>query len=172
MRISNARRVGSMFIAGVLAMACDSGPTQVEPSESAISSSPVLVECPSSASRSVSRTLSSLGGVIQLDGHSLTVPLGALTGLTQFTMTVPASRFVEVHVTANGAHGFHFLDTAVLTVSYARCQRQNFTNGRLTAYKIHPETKALLKQMPATDIRLLRHVVILTDSLSAYAIAQ
>ena len=161
----------------LLAGCADTSPTDVgelaDPSASAISSGPVLVECPTDVTRTVSRTIHPLaGGTIELDGHSLTVPALALVLPTEFTLTVPASRFVEVHVTANGEHGFEFLRTAGMTISYARCTRDNIDKVALSVYKIHPESRALLKGMGGSDNELLRTVTFSTDSLSAYAIAQ
>jgi hypothetical protein len=177
MRISRSHRLGAIFAIALLAGACsDTVPTDVTaPSQSSaasVSSGPVLVECPTDVTRSVSQTLGLLGGTVQLDGHSLTVPAFALVLPTQFTLTVPASQYVEVHITAGGEHGFEFLQTAAITISYERCTRGNIDHVDLTAYKIDPATKALLKDMGGTDDALLRRVTFSTDSLSAYAIAQ
>ncbi|MGH7463738.1 MAG: hypothetical protein ACREK1_01100 [Longimicrobiales bacterium] len=173
MRFSSSHRFGAVFAAILLTTACgDTGPTEITGAPQAISSGPVLVECPTAETRSVSGTLDLLGGTIRLDGHSLTLPVGALLLPTEFTLTVPASRFVEVHVTANGQHGFEFLETAAITISYERCTRNNIAGGGLTAYKIDPATKALLKHMGGIDDTLLRRVTFSTDSLSGYAIAQ
>lgn len=175
MHISCCRRPGVLFAILLLA-ACGDSPTEVaEPTSSAssLSSGPVLVECPTEVTRSVSKTIDPLsGGTIELDGHSLSVPALALLLPTTFTLTVPASRFVEVHITANGEHGFEFLSTAGITISYARCTRGNIDKVELAAYKINPESKTLLKSMGGSDDAVLRRVTFSTDSLSAYAIAQ
>ena len=169
MRFSSFRSTSLVLIAVLAAGACtDSSPTIT----SSISAGPVLVECPTSETRSVSGTLGILGGNLELDGHVLALPLGAVLVPTEFTMTVPASRFVEVHVTANGAHGFEFLETSTFTISYQRCTRSDLDRADLTVYKIDPETKALLKDMGGSTNALLRTVTFSTDSLSAYSIAQ
>lgn len=175
MRFSRSHRTGIAFCTILLAAACaEPGPTQVEEQTeiSAVSSGPVLVECPTDVTKSVTRTIGSLGGSIELDGHSLNVPLGALLLPVEFTMSAPASRFVEVHITANGQHGFEFLETAGITISYERCTRNNISTSELTAYKVDPATRALLKHMGGTNDKAQRRVTFSTDSLSAYAIAQ
>lgn len=175
MRFSSSRRFGTALGAAFILAACaEPGPTQIEEKVelSSASSGPVLVECPTDVTRSVTRSIGSLGGSIELDGHRLNVPLGALLLPVEFTMTAPASRFVEVHITANGEHGFEFLETAGITISYARCTRNNISGGGLVAYKVDPTTKALLKHMGGSNDTGLRSVTFATDSLSAYAIAQ
>lgn len=173
MHISSYRGRGILFCILLLAGCADTSPTEMTESPASISSGPVLVECPTDVTRSVSVKIDPVnGGELELDGHRLTVPPLALLLETEFTLTVPASRYVEVHITANGEHGFEFLKTAGITISYARCTRSNIDKVQLTAYKIHPETKALLKSMGGRDDTLLRSVTFSTDSLSAYAIAQ
>jgi hypothetical protein len=173
----SSRCAGVLFPILILAGCADTSPTEVvEPasaSVSSISSGPVLVECPTDVTRSVSQTIHPLsGGTIELDGHSLTVPALALLLPTQFTLTVPASRYVEVHITANGEHGFEFLGTAGISISYARCTRNDIARAALSGYKIDPGSKALLKFMGGSNDMLQRRVTFPTDSLSAYAIAQ
>lgn len=171
MRFTDLRRICVLAAAVVLVGGCeDSGLTEVD--EQALRVSPWLVECPSSVTRSVTRTLGILGGTIELDGHRLQLLPGAVLLPTEFTMTAPASRYVEVHVTANGAHGFAFLLPARFTISYDRCTRSDIDPARLTVYKIDPSTKALLKNMDTSLNLLQRLLAFPTDSLSAYSIAQ
>ena len=170
-------RCAGILLPIVILAGCAESPTEVaEPasaSVSSISSGSVLVECPTDVTRSVSQTIHPLsGGTIELDGHSLTVPALALLLPTQFTLTVPASRYVEVHITANGEHGFEFLRTAGISISYARCTRSDIAGAALSGYKIDPESKALLRFMGGSNDMLQRRVTFGTDSLSAYAIAQ
>jgi hypothetical protein len=173
----SSRCAGVLFSILLLAGCADTSPTEVvelaRPPVSSISAGPVLVECPTDVTRTVSKTIHPLsGGTIELDGHSLRVPALALLLPTKFTLTVPASRFVEVHIKANGEHGFEFLRTAGLTISYARCTRGNIDKSDLSVYKVDPESRALLKFMGGSDDMFQRRVTLLTDSLSAYAIAQ
>jgi hypothetical protein len=136
------------------------------------SSEPSLVECRSSAARTARGTLGPAGGAIGLDGHSLSLPAGAVDRETRFTLTVPESRYVEIRVTADGQDGFEFLEPVSLTISYERCGRSSWGNRPLQIYKIDPETGALLRAMGGTDDRVARQVTALSDSLSGYAIAQ
>lgn len=171
MQFSRTSRILVLFAAVALAGGCgDSGLTDVD--EASLRVSPWLVECPSSVTRSATRTLGILGGTLEVDGHQLRLLPGAVLLPTEFTMTVPASRHVEVHVTANGAHGFAFLLPATFTISYDRCTRNDIDPDSLTVYKIDPSTKTLLKKM-SSSLDLLQHLLTFpTDSLSAYSIAQ
>lgn len=168
-------RLGLILLAAGVTGGCDDGiPTDVEQTEAvhAVSSGPVLVECPSDVTTTVTGTLGPTGGSIEAAGHRLDLPLGAVRAPTQFTMTIPAARFLEIHITANGQSAFRFFEKAAITISYDRCTRNNITHETLSAWKIDPVTQALLKPMGGSDDRGARRVTFATDSLSAYAIAQ
>lgn len=130
-----------------------------------------LVECPTSETRSVTKTVGSLGGTVDLDGHSITLPLGAVLLPTTLTLTVPASRYMEIEITANGAESFDFEQAVAITISYARCTRSNIDKAPLTAWQIDPATKALLEHMGGTDDKAARALTFGSDHLSGFAIA-
>ncbi|HEX6133444.1 MAG TPA: hypothetical protein VFZ24_05760 [Longimicrobiales bacterium] len=174
MRFSSCSPGLVLLIAGLTAACGERSPTDVERATSvrAVSSGPVLVECPTDVTTTVTKTLGTFGGSIEVGGHRVDLPLGAVRRPTQFTVTIPASRFVEVHITADGQHGFRFYETAAITISYERCTRSNITDEPLAAWKIDPATQALLKPMGGSVDHDTRRVTFSTDSLSAYAIAQ
>jgi hypothetical protein len=134
-------------------------------------SEPTLIECPTQQARSTTVTLDESGGTITVRGGKMVVPAGAILEPTRFTLTVPASLYAEISVTANGADHFQFEKAVSLTISYSQCSRAKLEKGALSAWYIAPETKALLEYMGGEDDKVSRTVTFRTDHLSEYAIA-
>jgi len=130
-----------------------------------------LVTCPTSETATTSTVVTPLGGVLNVAGTSLSIPAGALLQPVTVTLTVPASNYVEIELTVDGAPHFLFELPVTVTVSYARCNRSNIDHGPLSAWYIDSETKALLEQMPSIDNKLLRTVTFTTGHFSGYALA-
>ena len=95
-----------------------------------------LVECPTDVTRSDTATIGPLGGVLEVDGHRLVLPPFAVLLPTQFSITVPASNYVEIRVKANGHDNFQFNEVVQLTLSYARCTRSNIDRRTLSLIHI------------------------------------
>ena len=131
----------------------------------------VLVECPTDQSTSASALVTPLGGVVTAGGTSISVPAGAVLVPTTITVTVPASQYMEVDITADGAEHFTFQTPVTVSVSYARCTRDNINKEALEAWYIDSNTKALLQNMGGTDDKTARTVTFVTDHLSGYAVA-
>ena len=134
-------------------------------------SGPKLVECPTDETLTKSATIGPLGGVLSLGATSITVPIGALLGETELKLTIPASRYVEIDVTANGLQHFVFEEPVVVSIDYWRCNRSDVLFKPLTAWYIDSDTKDLLERMPSFDNKLTRQVTFTTLHLSGYAIA-
>jgi hypothetical protein len=130
-----------------------------------------LLECPTNVTRSVEKTIDILGGELTLDGHSVTLPVGAVTVPTTIKLTVPASNYVEVDVTANGLEHFEFNEPVNIVISYQRCTRSNLANKTLTAWYIDGATKTLIEKMNSTDDRANMRVSFPTDHFSEYSVA-
>ena len=135
------------------------------------SSSAVLVECPSSESHSSSVLVTPLGGSVTAGGSTISIPAGAVLVPTTITVTVPASQYMEVDITANGAEHFSFHAPVTVSVSYARCTRSDLDKDPLSVWYIDSQTKALLQNMGGTDDKTARIVTFVTDHLSGYAVA-
>lgn len=86
-------------------------------------------------------------------------------------LTVPASRYMEVDITANNLPSFLFQTPVTVTIDYSRCWYRRTDRRTLTVWHIDPDTKALLQNMGGTDDKLRRRITFTTDHLSAYAIA-
>jgi hypothetical protein len=135
------------------------------------SSSPSLLECPTTESASASALVTALGGTVTAGGVSIAIPAGALLQDANVTVTVPASKYVEADISVEGSEHFIFELPVVVTMSYARCARSNIDLRPLDAWHIDTDTKALLEKMPSLDNKLLRTVTFTTGHLSGYAIA-
>jgi hypothetical protein len=136
------------------------------------SSSPTLVECPTNETTSKTSLIGIAGGIISIGGTSVLFPAGALPGLTTVTLTIPASKYVEIDVETDGATTFPILDKQpIITIDYWRCNRLDVLLKPLTAWYIDSETKALLEKMTTVDNKLTRSVTFTTDHFSGYAIA-
>ena len=134
-------------------------------------SSPSLVECPTNQTTTTSAVVGLLGGVIQLGGTSITIPSGALTTPTLLQVTIPASPYMEIDVTAVGFTSFLFQQPVSVTVDYSRCARADLDQQTLHVWHIDPVTKQLLEDMGGTDDKASRRITFSTGHLSGYAVA-
>lgn len=135
------------------------------------SASPSLVECPSNETTTTSAVVGLLGGVIQLGGTSITIPSGALTAPTLLQVTIPASRYMEIDVSAVGFTSFLFQQPVSVTIDYSRCTRSDLDQQTLHVWHIDPVTKQLLEDMGGTDDKASRRITFSTGHLSGYAVA-
>lgn len=129
-----------------------------------------LLECPIDVTRSTSAEIGLLGGSLELDGHSVLIPQGAVLVPTEFTLEIPASNYVEIDVRANGQDHFEFHEPVALTISYDRCTRSNIEKKTLRIYHVDSASKAILEDLGGTDDVVARAVTTSTDHLSDYAI--
>ena len=133
--------------------------------------SPSLIECPSNETTTTSAIVGLLGGVIQLGGTSVTIPSGALTTPTLLQVSIPASRFMEIDVTAVGFTSCVFQQPISVTIDYSRCARSDLDQQTLHVWHIDPVTKQLLEDMGGTDDKASRRITFSTGHLSGYAVA-
>jgi hypothetical protein len=163
------------FPAAALALvACSEGAQRSplappEAAQLATTTGATLIECPTDTTRSISKTIDLLGGTLELDGHKIVIPEGAVLVATEFTLTVPASNYVEIGVKADGAEHFQFEEPVSMTISYERCTRSNIEKSDLRIFYIDSDN-AILEEMGGTDDKTARTVSTSTDHLSDYAI--
>lgn len=134
-------------------------------------SGPSLIECPTSESATTSALVGLLGGTVQLGATSISIPSGALSVPTLIQVTVPASRFMEIDVTAVGFTSFLFQKPVSVTVDYSRCNRGDIDQATLHVWHIDPVTKQLLEDMGGSDDKVSRRITFTTGHLSGYAVA-
>jgi hypothetical protein len=133
-------------------------------------SRPTLVECPTSETKTKTAEIGVSGGTLSIDGTSVVFPQGALPGLTTVTLTIPASQYVEIAIKTDGAEYFPAVGP-IVTISYARCRRNNLLFKPLTAWYIDADSKDLLEKMVGTDNKVTQSVTFTTSHFSGYAIA-
>jgi hypothetical protein len=168
------KRGRAALIAAVLVAGCADGPTApFEPvPQYTAAAGAALIECPSAVGRSVSGTLGPLGGTLELDGTRISLPPLAVLRSTEFTLTLPASNYMEVQIRAGTAEHFRFTLPATIVIDYARCTRSDIDKAPLGVWHIDPITKALLDVMGGADDKTSRTVTFQTDHLSGFSIAQ
>jgi len=133
------------------------------------SPSATLAVCPSDSTQSTSDLLGVLGGTVSLAGTSVLVPAGALLSSTNIALTLPASQYMEIGVTANGGH-FLFQQPIAITIDYSRCSA-DIQAKTLSVWNIDPDTHQLLQNMGGIDNKLTHQITFTTIHLSGYALA-
>ncbi len=178
MPTTRLRFLGLPALAGALLLAsCTpdggaAGPTAPAEPVASTSFGATLLECPISETVSASAVIGPTGGSVSVAGHRLNVPLGAVKGLRTFTLTVPASNYLDVEIRADGHEHFQFDRPVAVTLDYSRCTRNNIEKGDLRIFYIDPVTKTILQDMGGVDDKGARTVTTGTDHLSGYAIGQ
>jgi hypothetical protein len=137
------------------------------------SSSPRLVECHTDETLTATSLITALGGTLSIGGTSVFFPAGAVLAQTDFELTIPASRYVEVDIRAQGYDHFLFEPglPAVVTIDYSRCNRSDILVKPLSVWYIDSETKELKENLGGIDNKLTRSITFTTPHLSGYAIA-
>ncbi len=129
-----------------------------------------LLVCPSTQSYTATAIIGREGGSLSAGGATITLPARAVGRPTLFTMTVPASQYVEVEIVAENKPHFNFDKRVSITLDYSRCGA-DADEKPLTAWHIDPASKRLLQQMPGRKDRKDNRVSFGTDHLSGYALA-
>jgi hypothetical protein len=175
-RASNLRRLAFVLLAGA---ACSGGRSPsariTEPSALAPSrwnsTGASLLECPSNTALTATGIIGPLGGVLATGYTLVIIPPKAVLTPTSFTLTVPASKYVEIEVHAAGTDHFVFATPVTVVIAYGRCNRADIEGSRLSAWNIDPVTKALLERMLSVDDRLTQTITFSTIHFSGYAVA-
>jgi hypothetical protein len=140
------------------------------PTKSVSAAAATLIACPASTTVTSSQLIGPLGGVLAAGGIRVVVPVNAVLAPTAFTLTVPASNYLEIDVKAGGAEHFLFERPVLVAIDYGRCGLPRF-HSALTAWQIDPASKALLEPMPTLDTGLTNTVIFTTIHFSGYAVA-
>jgi hypothetical protein len=131
-----------------------------------------LIECPAMQASTNFGLLGVLGGTVAAAGSSISLPAGSLLLGTLIRLTVPASTYMEIDVTADNLVSFIFQRPVTITIDYSRCHTSVTAGKTLTVWHINTQTKVLLENMHGVNDPLQRKISFTTDHLSGYAIAQ
>jgi hypothetical protein len=133
---------------------------------------PSLLVCPTSQTLSASGVIGVLGGVLEVGGHRVVMPAQAVLRPTRFTLTVPASDYMEISVVADGFPGYTFLQPVVVSISYDRCDRADLNGRELRTFYIDSRSKSVLEDMGGVDDKVARRVTFATAHFSGYAVGE
>lgn len=132
---------------------------------------PRLIECPTDETVSAQGTIGIMGGSVTAGGTTIEIPPGAVLTPRTFSVVVPASRNMEVSITALGSAHYQFALPVSVTIDYSRCEWTRSSEAQLSVYYIDDLTKTLLQLMAGSDDRAAQRYTFRTDHLSGYAIA-
>ena len=160
--------VATLAFLGLL-LSCD-GPSNPPPPPDP--GSVRLVVCPTNETLTTQALMNPLRlGTVSLAGTVVAVPVGALQLPTLIRLTIPASQFMEIEVTANDLTSFLFQDEIGIRIDYSRCTDPDLAWARLSVWEIDPVTKALIEFKGGVDDKANRTISFKTNHLSGYAIA-
>lgn len=175
-RITHFRLVLALVMGGVagcsLERSVGTRSSDSLPKVASVSGGPSLIECPASGeTRKTSALIGPLGGVLAVGNTRVMIPADAVLFPTSFTLTVPASRYAEIEVTAGNSEHYLFALPVVVTIDYGSCGRTDLGNTALSVWNIDPPTKELLEQMVGVDDKATQTVTFTTIHFSGYAVA-
>ena len=131
-----------------------------------------LLECAPASAASATKLITPAGGLLAVGGHAIAIPPRAVSRPTRITMRVPASRIVEVDISAEGMSHYQFARPVVVTLDYSRCgAAADATASSFTAWYVDASTRTFMADMGGVDDRLFRRIFFTTDHLSGYAVA-
>ena len=130
-----------------------------------------LLACPSTQAATTSAVVTALGGVVSVAGSSVRIPTAALLSATTITLTIPASQYMEIDVTANNLTSFVFQQAISITIDYSRCPAAEASKTPLSVWHIDTQTKQLLDNMGGVDDKTTHSITFTTGHLSGYAVA-
>lgn len=164
-----------LLAALALAAGCTDAPTTVRPAEPAAilfgEARPNMLECPTNTTLATTGLVGTLGGLLSLGQNAVSFPSGAVSTPTLFALTVPASRYMKVDVSAVGLGHFLFDAPVTVTIDYSRCPVSRTEGRRLSVWYVTPLTHQPLENMGGVDDPVARRITFTTDHFSSYVIA-
>jgi hypothetical protein len=128
-----------------------------------------LIQCPTDQTLTASGLIGILGGVIQLGGTTITIPVGALLTPSTVRVTIPASDHLEVQLQVGDHLHFEFLEPVVMSISYARCDPAEVEGKGLGVWYID-ENDNLLEYHGGIQDPITRRITAITTHFSDYAV--
>ncbi len=139
---------------------------------STANSAPVApLKCPASSGTSAASTVTPPGGAVRLGVTKAEFSAGAVDLPTSVTLSVPASNYMEIRLTADGVEHMQFDAPVRITIDYSRCPRSDIEKSPLSVWYYDRGTGALLEDMHGVDDKDARTITFTTDHFSGYVIA-
>lgn len=179
MQLSRLRLLAAALAVAVLG-ACSDAPTAPKPAQPAAPpaaspllwfSGPTYLQCPNYTPQSTTGVIGPLGGLLSLGNYVVSIPEGAVDAPTLFQLTIPASRYMKVDVTAVGFDHFLFQTPISVTVDYSRCPVSATEGKPLEVWYVSPLLNIPLDNMGGVDDPANRRITFTTGHLSGYVIA-
>lgn len=168
-----AKFAGVFALVASLMTGCSEAPTAVVERKSDVERQSDLVHtyqplaCTNNELNSKTRLLTILGGLVSVEGSSISLPLGALSLPTVITIQEPVSNYREVDIKANDLLHFIFNTPVTVTIKYGGCSVDR--NYPLKVF--YWENGELLEDMNAVDNPYTKTMTFTTGHLSGYVIA-
>lgn len=128
----------------------------------------VLLSCPNREPQRVDGTISREGGTIELAGHRLEVPPGAVSSEVRFTMSLAVDENLKLDIQANGEDRYKFEQPVNLFLSWAKCGTT--PDDRAQIYKIDPKSGDVIEELGGKLIREEQGIITSLRTLSRYTI--
>lgn len=129
-----------------------------------------LLSCPTPLTLTATKTIGPAGGSIQIAGHELHIPKGAVRRPTRFSVRAPAGESVQLDINAARQSHYRFAVPARVTISYDRCPRQQDSSD-IDAWYIPDDAPARPEAMGGVHDPVHRTVTFTTIHLSTFAVA-
>lgn len=172
---TSLRRTGALALLSLFAASCTDAPEILSPlsplthESTTTSISGTLLQCPTSETQSTSGYIGTLGGVLSLGGFKVEFPEEAVLSTTKFTLTVPASQYMEIEVKAEGHDHYTFTKPVKVQIDYTRCDSATLPDS-LTVFYVDSQTKDILEDKGGIDDRANKKIQFNTDHFSGYVV--
>ena len=137
------------------------------PASAEVRNGGLVSKCWSLKAEAVNRKIGPAGGSLVIGPHTLTVPAGALSRVVMIHARIVGGK--SVNVVEFKPDGLVFRTPAVLTMSYANCDREGRTNA--LAIAVVNDTFGVVAYIPSSDDAATGTVTGGVPDLTNYAVA-
>jgi hypothetical protein len=127
-----------------------------------------LLRCPNREPQRVESAIGREGGTIELAGHRLELPPGAVTDEVKFTLSLAVDEYLRLDIQASGADWYKFALPVNLFLSWAKCEAT--PDDRAQIYKIDPKTGEVIQELGGRLNREEQGIITSLRTLSRYTI--
>jgi hypothetical protein len=158
---------GAFALSVTVLAGCSENPTTTTERQASVGHTYLPLQCPNEQLLTHSKLITPLGGLLGIQGATISLPLGAVTLPTLITITAPVTQYREIDITANGLLHFLFETPVTVSIDYSGC-----TVDRTYPLKVfYWENGQLIEDMNAVDHPASQQLTFTTGHLSGYVIA-